>query len=444
MHASEPARFVIIGGGLGGALAACYFGRAGHEVHLYEMRDDPRTQALAAGRSINLAISHRGIEALRRVGLADRVLDMAVPMPGRMIHPVQGPLHFQPYARDPSMAINSVSRNGLNELLLRATGEHPNVTLHFNHKCIDVDVHDAVVELVDTKTDKPVRAVGDVIVSADGAFSAVRRAMHKLDRFDYSQNYLAHGYKELSIPAGPDGAFRIERNALHIWPRRALMMIALPNADGSFTCTIFWPFEGPNGFDAIRTKDDLLRYFNEQFPDAVPLMPALADDYFDNPTGALVTIRCGPWYLEDRVVLLGDACHAVVPFYGQGANAAFEDVLVLDECMQRHRPDRRAAFADYYTLRKKSVDTLAELAIHNFIEMRDHTGSRLFLFKKKAANSLSRLFPKWYLPLYTMVTFTRMPYDQAVRRARRQNAAAAAVLLVLLTLFAVMVAWLLR
>jgi kynurenine 3-monooxygenase len=323
MHASEPARFVIIGGGLGGALAACYFGRAGHEVHLYEMRDDPRTQALAAGRSINLAISHRGIEALRRVGLADRVLDMAVPMPGRMIHPVQGPLHFQPYARDPSMAINSVSRNGLNELLLRAAGEHPNVTLHFNHKCIDVDVHDAVVELVDTKTDKPVRAVGDVIVSADGAFSAVRRAMHKLDRFDYSQNYLAHGYKELSIPAGPDGAFRIERNALHIWPRRALMMIALPNADGSFTCTIFWPFEGPNGFDAIRTKDDLLRYFNEQFPDAVPLMPALADDYFDNPTGALVTIRCGPWYLEDRVVLLGDACHAVVPFYGQGANAAF-------------------------------------------------------------------------------------------------------------------------
>jgi kynurenine 3-monooxygenase len=361
-----------------------------------------------------------------------------------MIHPVQGPLHFQPYARDPSMAINSVSRNGLNELLLRAAGEHPNVTLHFNHKCIDVDVHDAVVELVDTKTDKPVRAVGDVIVSADGAFSAVRRAMHKLDRFDYSQNYLAHGYKELSIPAGPDGAFRIERNALHIWPRRALMMIALPNADGSFTCTIFWPFEGPNGFDAIRTKDDLLRYFNEQFPDAVPLMPALADDYFDNPTGALVTIRCGPWYLEDRVVLLGDACHAVVPFYGQGANAAFEDVLVLDECMQRHRPDRRAAFADYYTLRKKSVDTLAELAIHNFIEMRDHTGSRLFLFKKKTANGLSKLFPKWYLPLYTMVTFTRMPYDQAVRRARRQNAAAAAVLLVLLTLFAVMVAWLLR
>ena len=421
MAAEDESRFVVVGGGLGGALMACHLGQAGYPVEVYEMRDDPREQGLARGRSINLALSHRGIEALRPVGLAEEVLRTAVPMRGRMIHSLNGQCVFQPYGKDPNHAIHSVSRNGLNELLLRAAGGYPNVRLSFNQKCRDVDVETAAVHLVHTRTNEQTIVSKDVVVSADGAFSAVRRAMHRLDRFDYSQQYLRHGYKELTIPAGSDGAFQLEKNALHIWPRRAFMMIALPNEDGSYTCTLFWPMEGPNSFDAIRTRDDLLRFFDQQFPDAAGLMPDLADDYFGHSTGSLVTIRCSPWYWRDRIVLLGDACHAVVPFYGQGANAAFEDVLVLNECLARHRSRRRRAFEEYFALRKKSVDALADLAVANFVEMRDHTGRSLFLLKKKTEKWLSLLFPKAYVPLYTMATFTRIPYDEAVRRAKKQN-----------------------
>ncbi len=430
MSDSRTGKFVIVGGGLGGALLATYLGKGGYEVDVYEMRDDPRKSGLVGGKSINLALSYRGLCALEPVGLVDEVLRLSVPMRGRMIHSPDGATAFQSYGVNDSQAINSVSRGGLNITLLHAAARFPNVRLHFNCKCTDVHVDRGEVELWDTANKRQLSVTGDVILSADGAFSAVRRVMQRLERFDYSQHYLEHGYKELTLPPGPGGAFQLEKNALHIWPRRSFMMIALPNADGSYTCTLFWPFEGDNSFAAIRTEDDLRRFFLKEFPDALPLMPALAEEYFGHPTGSMVTVRCHPWHWGDKIVLLGDAAHAVVPFYGQGMNAAFEDVLVFDECLRNHAPNWRRVFEVYEELRKPHTDTLADLAIGNFLEMRDHTGSRWFQWKKRGAKLLARLLPGWYIPLYVLVTFTRTPYAAAVRRARMQSRVVAAVIAV--------------
>lgn len=418
---SANPRFIIVGGGLGGALLACYLGRAGYAVDVYELRGDMRVAGYSGGRSINLAISHRGLAALERVGLRDEILSLAVPMRGRVIHSPTGEISFQPYGKDDSQCIHSVSRGGLNIALLKAASRHANVRMHFHQKCTGVDVTTGAVSFNHTETNEKTVVEDGIVLSADGAFSTVRRSMQKMDRFDFSQEYLAHGYKELFLPASPDGGFCMEPNALHIWPRRSYMMIALPNGDGSYTCTCFWPIEGSPSFTALQTEADVDRFFRQHFPDAVPLMPTLTHDYFANPVGTLVTVRCQPWHMEDRILLLGDAAHAIVPFYGQGANAAFEDVLVLDECLALHQPDWKTAFARFFELRKRHTDVLADLAIKNFIEMRDHTGSRRFRYKKKAEKWLQRLLPTWYVPLYTMVSFTRIPYAEAVERARKQR-----------------------
>src|ERR671918_3140243 len=243
----------------------------------------------------------------------------------------------------------------------------------------------------------------------------------KLENFQYDESCLAHGYKELTIPPGPDGSWRMEKNALHIWPRKSFMMIALPNPDGSFTCPLFWEFKGPRSFATTKTDDEVRRFFNEEFPDAVPLMPSVLEDFKQNPTGSLVTIRCAPWYYKDKVALVGDAAHAVVPFYGQGMNAAFEDCVVLDECLEKFPDNRERAFAEYFLKRKGNADALADLAIGNFIEMRDKTASKTFRAKKKLDHMLEAALPGVYLPLYTMVTFTRIPYAEAARRAQRQD-----------------------
>jgi len=415
-----PAKFVLIGSGLAGGLLAAYRGRRGYEVDLHERRADPREGNIVGGRSINLAISTRGIHALEQIGIAHEALRHAIPMRGRMIHDKSGALHFAPYDVDPKKCINSIGRASLNTTVIEAAQRYPNVRVHFNHKCTDVDLNEAICHL-ETKTGK-LTARGDAVIAVDGAFSAVRASMQrKLDNFQYDESYLAHGYKELTIPPGPDGSWRIEKNALHIWPRKSFMMIALPNPDGSFTCTLFWEFEGPRSFATTKTDNEVRRFFDEEFPDAVPLMPTLLEDFKNNPTGSLVTIRCAPWYYRDRVCLLGDAAHAVVPFYGQGMNAAFEDCVVLDECLEEFANDREYAFAEYFSRRKENADALADLAIGNFIEMRDKTASRTFRAKKKLDHLLEAALPGLYLPLYTMVTFTRIPYAQAARRARLQD-----------------------
>src|SRR5438309_7872578 len=421
-------KFVLIGSGLAGGLLAAYLGRRGYEVDLYERRADPREGNIVGGRSINLALSTRGIHALEKLGIADEVLRHAIPMRGRMIHDKSGTLHFAPYDVDPKKCINSIGRAALNTTVIEAAQRYPNVHVHFNHKCTDVDLETATAHLVDSSVEagvSPARAIpahGDAVIGVDGAFSAVRQSMQmQISGFEYDESYLAHGYKELTIPPGPDGSWQMEKKALHIWPRKSFMMIALPNPDGSFTCTLFWEFEGPRSFATTKTDDDVRRFFDDEFPDAVLLMPNLLEDFKNNPTGSLVTIRCAPWFYQDKVALVGDAAHAVVPFYGQGMNAAFEDCVVLDECLAGFPDDRQRAFAEYFQRRKVNADALADLALENFIEMRDKTASKTFRAKKKLDHFLEAALPDIYLPLYTMVTFTRIPYSEAARRAQLQD-----------------------
>jgi kynurenine 3-monooxygenase len=430
------AKFVLIGSGLAGGLLAAYFGRRGYEVDLYERRADPRAGNFVGGRSINLALSTRGIHALQQLGIADEVMRHAIPMPGRMIHDKFGNLHFAPYDRDPNKCINSIGRAALNTTVIEAAQRYPNVRVLFNHLCTDVDL-DGPVASFDTESGQ-LTARGDTVIGVDGAFSAVRQSMRqRLDHFEYDESYLAHGYKELTIPPGPDGGWQMEKHALHIWPRKSFMMIALPNPDGSFTCTLFWEFAGPRSFETTKTDDDVRRFFDEEFPDAVPLMPTLLADFRENPTGSLVTIRCAPWSYKDKVALVGDAAHAVVPFYGQGMNAAFEDCVVLDECLAEFPDDRERAFAEYFSRRKENADALADLAVHNFIEMRDKTASKTFRAKKKLDHLLEGLLPGIYLPLYTMISFTRIPYAAAAYRARRQDHIVYASLIVAVMLLVV-------
>jgi len=424
------AKFVLIGSGLAGGLLAAYLGRRGHEVDLYERRADPREGNLVGGRSINLALSTRGIHALEQLGIADEVLMHAIPMRGRMIHPAGSGANtiFAPYDVDPNKHINSIGRAALNTTVIEAAQRYPTVRVHFNHRCTDVEIDSATAHLVDSSVQAGVspanviHARGDAVIGVDGAFSAVRSSMQRrLVDFEYDESYLPHGYKELTIPPGPNGAWQMEKEALHIWPRKSFMMIALPNPDGSFTCTLFWEFEGPRSFASTKTDADVHCFFEEEFSDAVPLMPKLLEEFRTNPTGSLVTVRCAPWFYKDKLALVGDAAHAVVPFYGQGMNAAFEDCVVLDQCLAEFPQDRQRAFAEYFSRRKENADALADLAVENFIEMRDKTASRTFRAKKKLDHLLEAALPGIYLPLYTMVTFTRIPYAQAARRARLQD-----------------------
>ncbi len=402
----------IIGGGLAGSLMGVYLAKKGFDVHLFERRPDMRNQKISAGKSINLALSTRGVKALEKVGLAKEILKDGIPMYGRMIHGLDGTLSSQPYGKK-GEAIYSVSRGRLNIKLLELADEYPNITLYFNHKCTDVDIEEGIAYFEDengnTVTSKAIRNIG-----TDGAYSAVREKMQHGDRFDYSQSYLKHGFKELEIPAGENGSFLMEKNALHIWPRGNYMMIALPNPAGDFTCTLFLPFEtGEHNFENLNTKEDVSSFFKKQFPDAVSLMPTLLDNFTKNPTSSLVTVKCFPWVKGDKLALLGDAAHAVVPFYGQGMNCSFEDCDVLDDCIDQFGDDWGAIFKNYQELRKTNADAIADLAVQNFIEMRDWVADPKFLEKKKIEHSLVELYPNEFKSQYGLVTFSTEPYRKA-------------------------------
>jgi kynurenine 3-monooxygenase len=439
---TSSADFTIVGTGLAGTLLACALAKSGRRVDLYERRPDPRLTGPQGGRSINLALSVRGLHALDEIGLKDRVVASSVLMRGRMIHPVRGPLVFQPYGKDDTEALHSVSRAGLNKLLVEVAGQMPGIRMFFDHRCTNYEVKDGTLDFeVGSGT---TRVQSDRVIGADGAFSAVRTSLQKIDRFDFSQDFLTHGYKELSIPRGAAGGWRMDKNALHIWPRGDHMMIALPNSDGSFTCTLFWPYDGPHGFSRLTCEREVISDFQEQFPDAVPLIPDLGAMYLQNPVGSLVTVRCRPWHIGGRVVLIGDAGHAVVPFLGQGMNAAFEDCSVLVECLQRNSGKTEAAFAEYESRRKPNADVLADLCVENFIEMRDKVGSPLFVMKKKLDVLLHKLMPHSYLPLYTMIEFTRIPYAEALARAKRQSAIVLFMAVCLFALASALVIWLVK
>ena len=433
----------IIGAGLAGSLLSIYLARRGFTVDVFEARGDMRKEEVVAGRSINLALSDRGIAALREVGMDEYMLSEAVPMYGRMIHDPQGNTKLLPYSGRKGEYINSVSRAGLNIALINEAEKYEGVTFHFNDGCVDFDCGSGDVMLASGNI-----ATGDTVIATDGAGSAVRQAIErKTSGFESSSVFLEHGYKELHIPAAPDGGFQLEKNALHIWPRHQFMMIALPNFDGSFTCTLFLAHKsspsyeggtdavsadgvvlsGVPSFDKLADEESLLDFFNREFPDAVPLMPTLVEDFFHNPTGDLGTMKCWPWNVDSKVLLLGDSAHAMVPFYGQGMNCAFEDVRVLDSLLSEPGAvatgsvDWREVFQQYSAIRKPNTDAIQTMAEENFYEMRDATADPVFQRKRALETKLEQTFPD-YFSKYSMVTFREdLPYSVAKEKGNAQD-----------------------
>lgn len=413
-------RIAIVGAGLVGSLEALHLAQRGYEVTVFEGRNDLRKVDAGGGRSINLALSDRGRKALRAVGLEERIMEMGISMEGRMVHPKEEAVNFQPYGQE-GQAIHSVSRTGLNLELLRAADDYEQLSLHFEQKCRDLDLDKNELLLEDRESGERYSKSFDRIIGTDGAFSSVRTKLMKTDRFDYSQSFLAHGYKELHIPPDSDGNYRMANNALHIWPRGSFMMIALPNPDGSYTCTLFLPFEGETSFASLDSDEKVKRFFEEQFPDVIPLMPTLLDDFKENPSSSLVTIRCEPWHYEGKVLVMGDASHGIVPFYGQGMNAGFEDCTMLDEHLDTHSHTGEA-FKAFSQDRKPDADAIADLALWNFIEMRDKTADPHFLLRKKIEKQLHEKRPDLWKPLYSMVTFSHEPYSRALEEGKKQAA----------------------
>ncbi len=416
----ERSQVTLIGSGLTGPLLAISMVKRGFPVRLYERRPDMRQVQISAGRSINLALSTRGIHALQEAGLWHDVENIIIPMRGRMMHSVAGELTFMPYGKDETEVINSISRADLNIALMNAA-EKNGVTIHFNQRCTGFDLRTGDVHLRNEETGEDKSLASDVVIGADGAASAIRNEMLKLPRFNFSQHYLDYGYKELTIPAGPGGRHVMETHALHIWPRGIFMLIALPNIDGTFGCILFLPFEGDASFAALDNEAKLLSFFETQFPDALRLMPNLVDNFFANPTGAMVTIKCSPWYVDGKALLLGDAAHAIVPFFGQGMNCAFEDCTYFLELLDRHGSDWPVLFSAFEKSRKADTDAIADLAIENFVEMRDRVADPHFLFRKKVELELEKRYPKRFVPKYAMVTFHRTPYSVAAARGAIQD-----------------------
>lgn len=400
---------------------AVYLAQRGFKVEVYERRPDMRKTDISAGKSINLAISVRGLTALRGVGMEEEILKICIPMRGRMMHPVEGDLTYQPYSKDGVTAINSVSRGDLNMKLMDLAESYENIRIHFNQRAIGMDMDSGMVQMRNELTGEEFEISGQTVIACDGAFSGVRQDLQKTPRFNYSQWYLTHSYKELSIPPTAEGGWRMEKHALHIWPRGHFMLIALPNLDGSYTVTLFYPHAGENSFESLDSKEAVMAFFKEEFPDSVPLMPDLLSDFFENPTGGLVTVKCDPWHFEDKVVLVGDAAHAVVPFFGQGMNAAFEDCMVLDQCLEGFDGDWEKVFVKYSELRAKNGQAIADMALENYIEMRDSVGDEKWLFRKKVEHKLEEEFPGLYISRYEMVSFTTIPYAEAYRRGEINN-----------------------
>ena len=408
----------VVGGGLAGCLLACFLARRGLRVRLYERRGDPRAGTPEQGRSINLAISERGLDALHRVGLAERVLAGALPMRGRMIHPVAGPLDLQHYSADRHRAINSIGRAALNESLLAAAVD-AGAEVHFDHRLVGLDPATGTMTF-ETPSGEPKLTAG-VVLGTDGAGSAVRGQLLAHDLVTERLDFLGHGYKELTIPPGPDGGFALDPGALHIWPRGSSMMIALPNPDRSFTCTLFWPTHGTASFASLSSPAAIERHFAAHYPDVPALAPDLVADYQRNPVGLLGTVHCAPWQVYGRVGLLGDAAHAIVPFYGQGANCAFEDVVELDRCLDDTGGDWLRALPLFEHRRRDNTEAIAAMALDNFVEMRDKVASPVYQARKRVEHALERALPGRYVSRYELVSFTTTPYAQVRRRVRRQQ-----------------------
>ena len=416
----QKKEILIIGAGLVGSLLSIYLSKRGYSVKVYERRPDMRKEKMAAGRSINLALSDRGIRALEQVGIMEAIKKISIPMNGRFIHNADGSTAFQQYGND-GQYINSVSRGELNKILMDLAEQH-GARIFFNKRCNSIDWNSNTVEFENSLSQSEfVKA--DLIFGSDGAYSAARLT-HQLqhERFQYEQHYIDFGYKELHIPSGPGREFLLDKNALHIWPRGNYMLIALPNTDGSFTVTFFFPFEGEPSFASLDTKEKVVSFFGQTFSDVLPLMPSLADDFFQNTTSSLVTVKCYPWVRNDRFALIGDAAHAIVPFFGQGMNCGFEDCVVLNNLIDQYNEDWTAILEHYQQLRKPDGDAIADLALNNFVEMRDKVADPKFLLQKKIEIAFSKRHPGKWIPAYSQVTFSPdIRYSEALKNSIRQD-----------------------
>ncbi len=403
---------IVIGGGLVGSLLSANLSRHGYTVKLFERRPDIRGVELKAGKSINLALSTRGWRALDLIGLSDQVRKIAIPMYGREIHDQEGQVSNQPYGKE-GQAIYSVSRGELNNCLLDKAEQAYKVQTFFDWKCEHVNFDNTEANFEHTETGEKLVQKADLIFGTDGAFSQVRADMQRTRRFNYEQEFIAHGYRELLMPANEDGSHKLKKNALHIWPRGGYMLIALPNLDGSYTCTLFMPYDGKYSFKALEDDATVDKFFKDVFPDFYQLMPNLVQNYREHPLSDLVIIRCFPWQ-KNNTLLLGDASHAIVPFYGQGMNSGFEDVSVLDQLMQNYDHDWNRILPEFQTLRKPDADAIAELAMRNYVEMRDQVADPKFILRKKIESKIYSKHPEQWMPLYSQVTFSHKRYSEAL------------------------------
>ena len=414
-------KVIIVGAGLVGSLWAIYLSKAGYKVTIYERRQDIRNAEISAGKSINLALSNRGWKALKNAGVEKQVRDIAIPMHSRIMHDLEGNLTKQPYGKE-DQAIYSVSRGHLNAIMMSMAEEKGNATIHYNHRCINASLENGTVYLMNENNGETIEDHADLVFAADGAFSAVRyNAMQKLDRFNYQQKYIEDGYKELLLPANDDGSYKLYKNALHIWPRGRFMLIALPNEDGSFTCTLFMPFEGHKyAFNKLKNDEQINTFFKEVFPDFHSMMPNLIENWHQHPLSSLAIIRCFPW-TYGKTALIGDAAHATVPFYGQGMNAGFEDCTVLWDLMKKHKENWNAIFDEYQNTHKPNGDALQDLSLHNYHVMRDYVADPKFLLQKKIEAHIFEKHPNKWMPLYSQVTFSHIPYSEAYAVGKKQD-----------------------
>lgn len=414
------AEIIVVGAGLVGSLLSMHLAGKGHRVEVFDRQPDMRRAGSASGRSINLTLCDRGLRVLDGIGAGDAVRAASVPVYGRLIHDAKDELTFQPYGNNHE-AIHSIARSDLNKILLDYAERRFDIKFNFNEKCLDVDLNAPSVKTEnlltgDVSTHRAARVFG-----SDGAFSAVRLQMQRKLRFNFSQQYWEQAYKELRVPPDAGGTWTAEKNVIHIWPRGNYMLIGFPNLDGSFTCSLHIPFEGPLSFASIKTEEDLLGFFTDSFPDVVPHMPDLVNDYFTHPANSMITVKCSPWSYQGKVALIGDAAHSIFPSYGQGANAGFEDCATLADCMEQYGDDWEALLAEFERRRRPNTNAIADLCVEHFIELRDLVGTPDFLLRKEIERKINQAYPEKYKDLYSMITFTCMPYTEALRVDREQR-----------------------
>ena len=417
-----PEKIVLIGAGLTGPLLATYLAKHGFDVEIFERRPDMRKTPINAGRSINLAVSLRGIHALKEVGLFNNIKNILIPMKGRIIHDLNGSTRLFPYGQDDKEVINSVSRSELNMRLINFAEKTNKVTIHFKQRCLGMDFNKKIISFINETSKEKIYLESDCVIGTDGSASVLRDSMGNIEGHTAEYLPLGHGYKELSIPADDNGNYKMEPHALHIWPRGNYMLIALPNKDCSFTCTLFFPMKGDVSFDSLKTISHIATFFEEQFPDVVDLMPNVVHQYISYPTSTLGTVRSEPWNVDDLALIIGDAAHAIVPFFGQGMNAAFEDCTIFNAMMDDYSGEWKKMFSDFSEKRKKDTDAIADMAIENYIEMRDLVNDPDFLLAKEIERKLEEKFPEKFIPRYSMVSFHRIPYAEVYARGQKQTA----------------------